>query len=76
MGTFPNPPDKFEKALAYMKANPQGLTGAAVADHAGLYFDHFVRNLKKKGIKLYSRPAPSGGCKGNKKLYSFSETFS
>jgi hypothetical protein len=70
-----NPPDKFNKAYDFLKKHPEGLLGADIADHAGLYFDHFKRQLQKKGIPIFSK-AVSMRSKGAKKVYSLSETFS
>jgi hypothetical protein len=64
------PESKYETALAFLRQHPEGLSGLEIADHAGIYFDHFQRTLKRNGIMIFSKPTPSAGGKGAKKLYS------
>ena len=67
--------EKFDKALAFLKERPRGASGAEIATHADVYFDHFARTLKRKGIALFSRPDTSGKGKGSKKIYSLDKNF-
>lgn len=63
---------KVEKAIAYIKLHPEGVTAAQVSANADdIYFDVLQKQLKKKGVILFSKQAPpEGGKKGARKLYS------